>query len=99
MRAKALSRLIFDQMLRALRAVNFWTHHPSSCFPRWPSIHPQASATSSASAYVTDAALEPFVANFNQTPGDDAWCAASHAAQTRTVANERIGKALAGALG
>ena len=50
MSAIAFSRLIFDHMLREPRGVNLWSHHASSSFPFWPSIQPQARATSSAAA-------------------------------------------------
>jgi hypothetical protein len=48
--ATAFSRLTFDQMLFGPRGVNLWSHHASSSLPFCPSIHPHASATSSASA-------------------------------------------------
>jgi hypothetical protein len=41
--------------------------------PFCPSIHPHASAPSSASEYVTDGESAPFLAIFSHTPRDEAW--------------------------
>src|SRR6476646_6905460 len=67
----AFSLLIFDQMLRAPRGVNFCSHasEPWACF--CPSIQPWQSAASSASAYETDVRALPFFAIISQTPGED----------------------------
>ena len=66
--ASAFSRLIFDHRLRAARGVNFCSHQDASSARLGPSIHPHASAISTASGYVTDACPAPFFASFSQRP-------------------------------
>ena len=60
MSCSAFSLLIFDQMLRAPRGVNFCSHASESWACFCPSIQPWQSAASSASAYETDVRALPF---------------------------------------
>jgi hypothetical protein len=50
-----------------------------------PSIHPQQSATSSASALVTDGRPDPFLWIFSQISSSQAWFAFIHAANAASV--------------
>lgn len=63
--ASTFARLIFDHGLLAVRGVNRWSHETSLNVPFCPSIHPHASAASSASPYVTEAESVPFFATFS----------------------------------
>src|SRR6266704_361431 len=60
-----------------------------------PSIHPHASAPSSASAYVSDVEPDSFFAIFSHNPRDEAWWVANHSDQALAVANESAGRSSA----
>ena len=56
---------------------------------------PEARAASSASAWVTDAMPEPFLATLIQTPSADAPDSSSHASQSPADANVSVGSSAA----
>src|SRR6266702_5520698 len=60
-----------------------------------PSIHPHASAPSSASAYVSDVEPDSFFAIFSHNPRDEAWWVTNHSDQALAVANESTGRSSA----
>src|SRR5436190_23233591 len=75
-------------MLFGRRGVYRWRNDFSSSPLRMPSIHPQHSMTSSASATVTDGRPEPRLCSFTHSSVARAWCAfiqASSAARSRKV--------------
>src|SRR5690242_10906286 len=79
-----------DQILRADRGRNLCSQacslSPSFC----PSIHPKQSATSSASAWVTDRVPEPFFPSRSHTPCELPWFAANQASQSEGLAKSLI---------
>lgn len=81
MRRAALARFVIDQRLFGPRGVNLWSQKRPSSFPFCPSIHPKVSATSSASAYETEAAPPSCFAILSHTPRELAWFRSSHRSQ------------------
>ncbi len=90
--SSALSRFRFDQMLRSPRGVNFWSHHAESYALFCPSIQPQQSATSRASAYDTDPWPEPFFAILSHTPANVCPFFRSHSFHSVSSLKRRMGR-------
>src|SRR5438128_12280370 len=88
MSASAFARLILDHGLCGDRREKRCSQAVASSARFWLSIHPQASAASSAAAYVSP---ELFLGMRRRTPVDRAWFVRSQACHWAAVDGERTG--------
>src|SRR4051812_9864868 len=88
MSASAFARLILDHGLRGDRREKRCSHALSSSPRFWLSIHPQASAASSAVAYVSVLAAL-FLGIRRKTAAARAWFARSHASHSTALPSAR----------